>query len=141
MFEEMAKKPATWLSGEGDEALVVLSSRVRLARNVAGCSFPTTADSETRKRIIGYFDSTIAKSELLSSGKLFTATDLSELDRDFLVERHLISPVFLDGDASKALLIGESERLSIMVNEEDHLRVQSLSAGLDPQGAFELAMK
>jgi len=137
----MAKKPATWLSGEGDEALVVLSSRVRLARNVAGCSFPTTADSETRKRIIGYFDSTIAKSELLSSGKLFTATDLSELDRDFLVERHLISPVFLDGDASKALLIGESERLSIMVNEEDHLRVQSLSAGLDPQGAFELAMK
>ena len=141
MFEEMAKKPATWLSGEGDEALVVLSSRVRLARNVAGCSFPTTADSETRKRIIGYFDSTIAKSELLSSGKLFTATDLSELDRDFLVERHLISPVFLDGDASKALLIGESEKLSIMVNEEDHLRVQSLSAGLDPQGAFDLATK
>jgi len=141
MFEEMAKKPATWLSGEGDEALVVLSSRVRLARNVAGCSFPTTADSETRKRIIGYFDSTIAKSELLSSGKLFTATDLSELDRDFLVERHLISPVFLDGDASKALLIGESEKLSIMVNEEDHLRLQSLSAGLDPQGAFDLATK
>lgn len=141
MFEEMAKKPATWLSGEGDEALVVLSSRVRLARNVAGCSFPTTADSETRKRIIGYFDSTISKSELLSTGKLFTATDLSELDRDFLVERHLISPVFLDGDASKALLIGESEKLSIMVNEEDHLRVQSLSAGLDPQGAFDLAMK
>jgi len=141
MFEEMAKKPATWLSGEGDEALVVLSSRVRLARNVAGCSFPTTADSETRKRIIGYFDSTIAKSESLSSGKLFTATDLSELDRDFLVERHLISPVFLDGDASKALLIGESEKLSIMVNEEDHLRLQSLSAGLDPQGAFDLATK
>ena len=141
MFEEMAKKPATWLSGEGDEALVVLSSRVRLARNVAVCCFPTTADSETRKRIIGYFDSTIAKSELLSAGKLFTATDLSELDRDFLVERHLISPVFLDGDASKALLIGESGKLSIMINEEDHLRVQSLSAGLDPQGAFDLATK
>lgn len=140
-FEEMAKSPAAWLSGEGDEALVVLSTRVRLARNVAGCKFPTTADSETKKRIIGYFDSTLSRSNLLSAGQRFMASDLGELDRDFLIERHLISPVFLDGDSSKALLIGESERLSIMVNEEDHLRVQSLAAGLDPQGAFDMAAK
>ena len=141
MFEELAQKPAAWLSGEGDEALVVLSTRVRLARNVAGCRFPTTADSETKKRVINYFDSTVARSELLSAGQRFAAADLAELDRDFLIERHLISPVFLDGDTSKALLIGEAEKLSIMVNEEDHLRVQSLSAGLNPQGAFDLALR
>lgn len=140
MFEEMAKSPAAWLSGRGNEALVVLSTRVRLARNVAGCRFPTTADSETRKRVVGYFDSTLARSELLSGSQTCNASDLDELDRDFLVERHLISPVFFDGDSSKALLIGESERLSIMVNEEDHLRIQALSAGLDPEGAFDLAI-
>jgi len=141
MFEEMAKSPVAWLSGEGEEALVVLSSRIRLARNVAGCRYPTTADSETRKRIIGYFDSVVTRADQLVRGQYYKATDLEALDRDFLVERHLISPAFLDGDMSKAVMIGNQERVSIMINEEDHLRIQALSSGLDPQGAFELAMK
>jgi len=141
MFEEMAKAPVAWLSGQGEEALVVLSSRIRLARNVAGCRYPTTADSETRKRIIGYFDSVVTRADQLVRGQYYKATDLEALDRDFLVERHLISPAFLDGDMSKAVMIGDQERVSVMVNEEDHLRIQALSSGLDPQGAFELAMK
>jgi protein arginine kinase len=141
MFEEMAKAPAAWLSGSGEEALVVLSTRVRLARNVAGCPYPSSADLDTRKRIVGYFDSSMTRSSLLSAGQYCKASDISQLDRDFLVERHLISPVFLDGDLSKALLIGQGELVSVMVNEEDHLRIQALSTGLDPDGAFAQAMK
>ncbi|UCD56662.1 MAG: protein arginine kinase [Candidatus Hydrogenedentota bacterium] len=139
MFEEMAKTPAAWLSGKGEEALVVLSSRARLARNVAGCKFPTSADSETKKRIVGYFDSTLARSDLLSSGRYYKASDISQLDRDFLVERHLISPAFFNGELRKALFIEAEERLSIMINEEDHLRIQALAPGLDPGGAYQLA--
>jgi len=141
MFETMAKTPAAWLSGQGEEALVVLSTRIRLARNVAGCRYPTTADSETRQRIIGYFDSVVSRAEPLTEGQYYKASDIDVLDRDFLVERHLISPVFFNGDLSKAVLIGPKERLSIMVNEEDHLRIQALSSGLDPQGSFDRAMK
>lgn len=141
MFEDMAKSPAAWLSGQGEEALVVLSTRVRLARNVAGCRYPTTADTDTRKRVISYFDSVVTRAGQLFKGQYYKASDICLLDRDFLIERHLISPVFLNGDMSKAVLIGSQERVSIMVNEEDHLRIQSLSSGLDPQGAFELAMK
>jgi len=141
MFEEMAKVPAAWLSGQGEEALVVLSTRVRLARNVAGCKFPSAADSDTKKRVVSYFDSAMTRSKLLADGQYVKASDISDLDRDFLVERHLISPTFLTGDISKALFIGETERVSIMVNEEDHLRVQALSAGFDPQGAYEFASK
>ena len=141
MFEDMAKSPAAWLSGQGEEALVVLSTRIRLARNVAGCRYPTTADTDTRKRVISYFDSVVTRAGQLFKGQYYKATDICPLDRDFLIERHLISPVFLNGDMSKAVLIGSQERVSIMVNEEDHLRIQSLSSGLDPQGAFELAMK
>jgi protein arginine kinase len=141
MFEDMAKTPAPWLSAQGDEALVVLSTRIRLARNVAGCRYPTTADTETRKRIISYFDSVVTRGGQLFKGQYYKATDICPLDRDFLIERHLISPVFLNGDMSKAVLIGSQERVSVMVNEEDHLRIQSLSSGLDPQGAFDLAMK
>ncbi|PWB74024.1 protein arginine kinase [candidate division GN15 bacterium] len=141
MFEEMAKAPAAWLSGQGEEATVVLSTRVRLARNVAGCKFPSAADSDTKKRVVSYFDSAMTRSRLLSEGQYVKASDISELDRDFLIERHLISPAFLTGDASKALFIGQTEQVSIMVNEEDHLRVQALAAGFDPQAAYDQAMK
>ncbi len=141
MFEEMARTPAAWLSGEGRESSVVLSSRVRLARNVAGCLFPASADAATRERVVNYFDSTRARSRLLSEGLYYKASDLSRLDQDFLVERHLISPGFLNGESSKALYINPNEKLSVMINEEDHLRVQALSPGLDPEGAYELATK
>lgn len=139
LFDSMAKHPAAWLSGKGEEALVVLSTRVRLARNVAGCHYPPSADSEMRRRIVQYVDSSVTRSKLLGTGIYCKATDVTNLDRDFLVERHLISPMFLTGDMIKSFWIGGEERVSIMVNEEDHLRIQALSAGFDPQGAFELA--
>lgn len=141
MFDKMARTPAAWLAGKGEDALVVLSTRVRLARNVAGCNFPASADQETRERIVGYFDSTTTRSELLADGAYCRADAINELDRDFLVERHLISPAFLNGEQSQALFIGPKERMSIMVNEEDHLRVQALASGFDPKGAFDLATK
>lgn len=139
IFEDMAKVPAAWLSGSGEEANVVLSTRVRLARNVAGCRFPMSADSETRQRIVGYVDSTVARSNLLSEGSYLKASEIEELDKDFLIERHLISPAFLNGDTEKALFIDKAAQVSIMVNEEDHLRVQALSPGLNAEGAWELA--
>jgi len=141
MFEDMAKSPAAWLSGKGEEALVVLSTRVRLARNVAGCKYPGSADEETKKRIVDYFDSTLSRSKTLSEGDCYRASDINNLDKDFLVERHIISPAFLDGNVNKSVYINENERLSIMVNEEDHLRTQALAPGLDPNGAYELASK
>ncbi len=141
MFDEMAKTPAAWLSGSGEDSLVVLSTRVRLARNVAGCKYPTTADSETRARIVGYFDSVITRSDLLAQGQYHKAGDISNLDRDFLVERHLISPVFLNGDGAKTVYIDPKERVSVMVNEEDHLRIQALSSGLDAKKSCDLAMQ
>jgi protein arginine kinase len=139
MFEQMAKTPATWLTGKGEDASVVLSTRVRLARNVAGCAFPSTSDDDTREKVVGYFDSTMARSKILSDGKYIKASEINDLDKNFLVERHLISPAFLDGTTTKALFIDPSEHVSIMVNEEDHLRIQSLYPGLDPKSAYEKA--
>lgn len=139
-FDMMAKQPAAWLSGKGEDALVVLSTRVRLARNVAGCHYPPSADSEMRKRIVQYIDSSVSRSQMLAKGIYCKGGDVSPLDRDFLVERHLISPMFLTGDMMKSFWIGGDERVTIMVNEEDHLRIQALSAGFDPGGAFELAL-
>lgn len=141
MFDEMAKSPAAWLSGDGKDASVVLSTRVRLARNVAGCNFPESADLETKNKIVSYFDSVVTRSELLKNGQYLKAVDINEIDRNFLIERHLISPVFLNGDISKALFVGHDEKIAIMINEEDHLRIQSLSPGLNVKGAFSTALK
>lgn len=141
MFESMAKTPAVWLSGKGREAHVILSTRVRLARNVAGCLFPESADTETRKRTVSYFDSVYTRSNMLAGSTYLKAADIDDLDRQFLIERHLISPLFLTGEMDKALTVDDAGQVSIMVNEEDHLRIQALASGLDPRTAFDLASK
>lgn len=141
MFDEMAKSSAAWLSKTEKESLVVLSTRVRLARNIAGSQFPETADKDTKDRVISYFDSVLTRSNLMKDSTYVKAMDVDDLDKNFLIERHLISPVFLNGDLSKAVYIDKKERVSIMINEEDHLRIQALSPGLDLRGSFDLAMQ
>jgi protein arginine kinase len=139
MFEEMAKKPAVWLSGEGSNSQVVLSSRVRLARNIANSPFPSRADTDKRESILSFVKSAVEKSEGLRRGTFVDCAGLDELDRSFLVERHLASIEFTRCRISSALLIGEKENTSLMVNEEDHLRVQALASGLEIRSAFQMA--
>jgi protein arginine kinase len=141
MFEKMSRKLTGWLSGQGDENMVVLSSRVRLARNIAGCIYPSAADIDTRAKVVDYFESISNRSETLSRGKLIKANQLSETDQNFLIERHLMSPTFVVDESSRALFISDDETVSIMVNEEDHLRIQALSAGLDPASSFKTAVQ
>jgi len=139
MFEELVKKPAAWLTGEGNNSEIVLSSRVRLARNISNTPFPSVAQSEVRERVISFVQKAIQKSSLLRSGQTYTSSELPRLDKDFLIERHLVSPEFMREGDTKALYIGEGERISLMINEEDHLRIQTLKSGLEIKGAFELA--
>ena len=139
MFEEMAKKPAVWLSGEGVNSQVVLSSRVRLARNIANTPFPARSDSDAKERIISFVKTAVEKSPELSRGTFLSCSQLDDLDRSFLVERHLVSVEFTACHDFSALLIGEEENVSVMVNEEDHLRIQALVSGLEIREAFRLA--
>lgn len=139
MFDQMAKKPAVWLSGEGSSSQVVLSSRVRLARNIANAPFPSRADTDNRERILSFVKSAVEQSEGLKAGSFVDCGKLDDLDRAFMVERHLVSLEFTECRDFSALLIGEEENLSIMVNEEDHLRIQALAPGLEVRQAFKLA--
>lgn len=139
MFDDMAKSISGWLAGEGNESMVVLSTRVRLARNVKDQVYPTAADVETRDQIVGLVDTAVSRSKALDKGNLVKSSEISSLDRDFLVERHLMSPNFLQDQSSRALYIDSSEQVSIMVNEEDHLRIQALASGLETDKAYNLA--
>ncbi|MCX6825882.1 MAG: protein arginine kinase [candidate division Zixibacteria bacterium] len=139
MFEDMSKKLTHWLSGKGKESMVVLSTRVRLARNISGCIYPSAADTDTKEKVVGYFESAFGHSEKLREGKFLKASELSRLDRDFLVERHLMSPTFMQDNDLCALYVSRDEQVSIMVNEEDHFRIQAITPGLNPEGALQLA--
>jgi len=139
MFEEMAKKPVGWLKGDGDEASVVLSTRIRLARNIAGFVFPNSADAETREKLLEYFDSAYSKSDFLKKGVFHRTEGIDQTNSSFLVERHLISPTMLDRLEGAGVYIAPSEKVSIMINEEDHLRIQAITAGLEMDRTMELA--
>lgn len=139
MFEEIAKTQAGWLSGDGEESLVVLSSRIRLARNIAGMKFPTSADRKTREKVLEYFASAVERSDFLKGGKFYRIEGLDDADSNFLVERHLISPTMLMNLESSGVYIGADRDVSIMINEEDHLRIQAITTGFEMDKTMEQA--
>ncbi len=141
MLDEMAKAPSHWLSGKGEESMVVLATRVRLARNVSGCAFPSAADGTVREKVVKYFESARQRSDLLGKGAFFKTEELAPLDREFLVERHLMSPTFMKDDEIRGLYLSDGEQVSIMVNEEDHIRMQALLPGLSLKEALRTAME
>lgn len=127
-----------WLRGEGRDSDVVLSSRVRIARNYAGFPFVSRARREDRSQIITMAQRDIVQTGLAPQMMWIDLNEVSPTERSVLVERHLISKQHAKGDEPRAVAISSpDERLSIMVNEEDHLRLQVIRSGLDLSGAFE----
>jgi len=140
MFEEMVKREALWLSGKGRNSDIVLSSRVRFARNISGIPFPTVADADTRQKVLSYVRIAVEKGEAFRKGDFHSTSDLSQMDKSFLLERHLVSPEFVrEQDGFKGIFVGEDERISIMINEEDHIRTQSIRSGLEIKSTWEEA--
>ncbi len=139
MLDEMVKKPASWLSGDGTNSGIVISSRVRQARNISNFPFPPVADQIQKEKVLSLFKTAINKNASLKKGNLLVSSEVTDLDRIFLVERHLISPEFLQGKVFQGVYINKEETLSIMVNEEDHLRIQALQGGLRLNECYQLA--
>lgn len=137
-LEEMARTASPWLEGRGEHARSVLSSRVRLARNVAGVPFAHRAKAEDLQRVLGTVRKAVDESDTLKTGTFMLMSELGELDRRFLVERHLISQEHAEESASRALVVGDNEAISVMINEEDHLRLQSIQPGFQVMDAWRM---
>jgi protein arginine kinase len=135
-IEILLNREAEWLMGGGPDAKIVVSSRVRFARNVRGFVFPGRADTETRNRVRELIEESLERSRLMQGSLSVRLDELGELDRQFLVERHLISREHARGDEGSALAIGDKEIMSLMVNEEDHLRLQILRSGFQLKEAL-----
>ncbi len=135
------KGPADWLDPAGGDADVVVTSRVRLARNFAGFSFVNRAARTERAEIVATARERLSEAFAGHHEMAFIdLNDVTQLDRSVLHERHLISSQHARGDDPRAVAVSSpDETLSIMVNEEDHLRMQVLLGGLALRDAFERA--
>lgn len=129
-----------WLDGSGDHPSIVLSSRVRMARNVSGYAFPPRAREGERLRVLAQVQAALTKVSSGGSGVLLRVDELSEPDRHLLHERHLVSRELAGLDSQHPLRSGAAlwlgDRVSLMINEEDHLRLQSLQSGFAVDAAF-----
>ena len=144
IIESIINRPySKWLEGSGPHSDIVISSRVRLARNILEVPFPHQMTEEQAQEVVTAVARVAEKSEVrenLGTMEIVMLNDLSSLDRQILVEKHLISPAHAENTArGRGLLIRDDEAVSIMVNEEDHLRLQCLFSGLQVKEAWELA--
>ena len=119
---------------------IILSTRVRFARNLTDFPFPCRLDTEGRQKVCQTVRDALSD---VSGIKLhyIEMDSLSHKQAVALAERHLISPEFASPEKGRALLLSEDESVSIMLCEEDHIRIQVIRGGLDLEGAFDLANK
>lgn len=131
-----------WIKGEAPHDDIVISSRIRLARNVEGIPFPGRMGVEEGYRIIRMVEEGIKRNPVLAKDfSLTVLKDISPLEARVLLEYHLISPALLERFQEGAVFIKKDQSISIMVNEEDHLRIQVLLPGLQTEKCWDLAGK
>jgi protein arginine kinase len=135
-IDELVKGPGSWLS-MGSPTGVVISSRIRLARNVAQAAFPGWAGEEERVRLCRQLREVVEHLESVGPCVVFDMHGLDAIDRDVLRERHLISHELCERGRGSAVAIAEDEHIAIMINEEDHLRLQVMSPGLNLRGIWQ----
>ena len=129
-IDKLLSRPVSWLADNGVSEDIALSSRIRLARNLSGITFPINASKTERMQVRSVVSSSVSNNKIIDQSIELNIDSLSNLDRQFLFERHLISYDFCKGGAGSSLMINETESCSLMINEEDHIRLQAIQSGL-----------
>lgn len=130
---------SAWMSTDAPHTDVALSSRVRLARNLGNIPFPNQASPADLARVAGKVEKAISQVPGLSGLEVMRLSDTSALDRQILAEKHLISPQHAQGGEMRLAIVARDESVSVMVNEEDHIRIQTLLPGFQLSEAYQLA--
>ena len=137
-IDDIANRCGEWLRGTGPESDIVMSSRIRLARNLADYPFIRRCNDIDKANIESTIRERIVANADLSRLSFINVAELSLLDRQLLVERQLISRELANSEGARSVAIDQPEQLSLMVNEEDHMRLQVIKSGFDLDGAWEL---
>ncbi len=138
---ELTSQAGEWLRGGGPMHDVVISSRARLARNLSGLPFLTRCNAVQRRELEAKLREQTLQASLAEDMFYVDVAKASDLDRRLLVERHLISRHHAEADHPRGVAVSGSEQLALMVNEEDHLRIQVLRTGLQLRETLDECLK
>lgn len=136
-LDDLTGKSGEWLRGAGPESDIVISSRIRLARNLADFPFINRASDQDRAQIEVSLKECVFAIEKDSRLLYVDVEELDGVDRQFLVERQLISREHAESEGVRSVAIHHHEKFSLMINEEDHLRIQVMQSGLDLERAWQ----
>ncbi len=137
-IEELLNHTGEWLRGTGPQAHIVTSSRIRLARNLARAPFPNKSGKKDLEAVFATMEKVLGDIKLFKGATLFRMSELDQVDRQLLVERHLMSHEHASNPEGKGLLVSAEEVVSVMINEEDHLRIQVMRSGLNLSEGWEI---
>ena len=141
-YQRFTAEPLSeWMKSGGPDSDIVISSRIRVARNLESDIFPILATDEQADEVLGKVRGVLSHPSLLQLGHFewIDMNELNDLEKMVLVEKHLISPNLANDSRNSAVILSDNESISIMVNEEDHLRIQCLYPGFQIREAWELA--
>ena len=135
-LDDLVHSPGEWLATGGPLSDVVVSSRIRIARNLTGFHFLSKTGPGEPGEIERALFEAISACEFGRDTFYVDIDKSDDLDRQFLVERHLISRQHAEGQGNRGVAISNAETLALMINEEDHLRVQVLRRGMNLDEAW-----
>ncbi|MFM7071963.1 MAG: protein arginine kinase [Planctomycetota bacterium] len=135
-LDALARGCGEWLRGTGPDSDIVVSSRIRLARNLAEFPFIRRCSEAQRRAIARLVRERVAEVDEWSGTEYVDIQGLGDIDRQLLVERQLISRELSKADGPRAVVVEPQETFSLMVNEEDHLRLQVMHSGFDLEPAW-----
>ena len=124
-----------------NEIDIAVSTRVRLARNISGIPYPRKMTASQAKELIETVWSAFDNSPLKKELRKIEIGKISDIEKKALIEKHLISTELCASNVPSVAIISNDEKISVMVNEEDHLRIQVFADGLDSESAYDTAKK
>jgi len=138
ILDDLLNNTGEWIRCTGPVCDIVMSSRVRLARNLASYPFAHWASKKEQEAILGISKESILSLKKLKGSLFVEIGKLDPIDKQFLVERHLMSKEHMIDSENKGLSVGQDEVISIMINEEDHLRMQVMKSGFNLREAWQI---
>lgn len=135
-IDDLINSQGEWLRSTGPNSDIVMSSRIRLARNLAKYPFSQWASKKEQQEVLQIANEAIASSKKIKSSLCLDIGKLNAIDKQFLVERHLMSKEHTMDAENKGLCVSDREVVSIMINEEDHMRIQVMKSGFDMRDAW-----
>ena len=130
---ELPEELPLWFSGTGPQSDLVISTRIRLARNLTSHRFTYHAGRNERKEVFDKITGVLGGYREFKNFSIINCADITQLDRELLLEERLVSPDLLSVEGDRGVAIENTRRMSVMINEEDHLRLHSIESGFQAE--------